>query len=126
MNVPSDLKYSKTHEWVRVEGDTAIVGITDFAQSELGDVVYVDLPEVGKTLKAGDTFGTVESVKTVSDVYAPVSGEVIEVNETLANASEKVNSDPFGEGWMLKVKMADAGELQNLIDAEAYKASVEA
>jgi len=126
VNVPSDLKYSKTHEWVRVEGDTAIVGITDFAQSELGDVVYVDLPEVGKTLKAGDTFGTVESVKTVSDVYAPVSGEVIEVNETLANASEKVNSDPFGEGWMLKVKMADAGELQNLIDAEAYKASVEA
>lgn len=126
MNVPSDLKYNKTHEWVRVEGDVAVVGITDFAQTELGDVVYVDLPEVGKTFKAGETFGTVESVKTVSDVYAPVSGEVVEVNGLLANASETVNKDPFGEGWMIKIKMADASELGNLLDAEGYKAGIEA
>lgn len=126
MNLPSDLKYNKSHEWVRVEGDVAVVGITDFAQAELGDIVYVDLPEAGKSLKAGETFGTVESVKTVSDVYAPVSGEVVEVNSALANASETVNSDPFGEGWMIKIKIANPDELGNLLDADAYKATLEA
>lgn len=126
MNIPSDLKYNKSHEWVRVEGDVAVVGITDFAQAELGDIVYVDLPEAGKALKAGETFGTVESVKTVSDVYAPVSGDVVEVNGALANASEKVNSDPFGEGWMIKIKIADPAEIASLLDADAYKATLEA
>jgi len=126
VNLPSDLKYNKSHEWVRVEGDVAVVGITDFAQAELGDIVYVDLPEAGKSLKAGETFGTVESVKTVSDVYAPVSGEVVEVNSALANASETVNSDPFGEGWMIKIKIANPDELGNLLDADAYKATLEA
>ena len=126
MNVPAELKYNKSHEWVRVEGDVAVIGITDFAQAELGDIVYVDLPEAGKALKAGETFGTVESVKTVSDVYAPVSGEVVEANGALASASELVNSDAFGEGWMIKIKLADPAELGNLLDADGYKASVEA
>lgn len=126
MNVPAELKYNKSHEWVRVEGDVAVIGITDFAQAELGDIVYVDLPEAGKTLKAGETFGTVESVKTVSDVYAPVSGEVVEANGALTSASELVNSDAFGEGWMIKVKMSNPTELGNLLDADSYKASVEA
>ena len=126
MNVPAELKYNKSHEWVRVEGDVAVIGITDFAQAELGDIVYVDLPEAGKALKAGETFGTVESVKTVSDVYAPVSGEVVEANGALASASELVNSDAFGEGWMIKIKLADPADLGNLLDADGYKASVEA
>lgn len=126
MNVPTELKYNKSHEWVRVEGDVATIGITDFAQSELGDIVYVDLPEAGKALVAGETFGTVESVKTVSDVYAPVSGEVIEANAALASASELVNSDAFGEGWMLKVKLSNPADLGNLLDADAYKATLEA
>lgn len=126
MNVPAELKYNKSHEWVRVEGDVAVIGITDFAQAELGDIVYVDLPEAGKALKAGETFGTVESVKTVSDVYAPVSGEVVEANGALTSASELVNSDAFGGGWMIKIKMADPAELGSLLDADGYKASVEA
>lgn len=126
MNVPAELKYNKSHEWVRVEGDVAVIGITDFAQAELGDIVYVDLPEAGKALKAGETFGTVESVKTVSDVYAPVSGEVVEANGALTSASELVNSDAFGEGWMIKIKMANPSELGGLLDADGYKASVEA
>lgn len=126
MNVPAELKYNKSHEWVRVEGDVAVIGITDFAQAELGDIVYVDLPEAGKALKAGETFGTVESVKTVSDVYAPVSGEVVEANGALTSASELVNSDAFGGGWMIKIKMADPAELGCLLDADGYKASVEA
>lgn len=120
-NIPSDLKYTKSHEWVRVEGDVATIGITDFAQSELGDVVYVDLPTVGKALAVGDIFGSVESVKTVSDLYAPVPGEVVEVNSALANASENVNSDPYGDGWMIKIKLT-ASLPGDLMDAEAYGA----
>lgn len=120
-NIPSDLKYTKSHEWVRVEGDVATIGITDFAQSELGDVVYVDLPTVGKALAVGDIFGSVESVKTVSDLYAPVPGEVVEVNSALANASENVNSDPYGDGWMIKIKLT-ASLPGDLMDSEAYGA----
>lgn len=120
-NIPSDLKYTKSHEWVRVEGDTATIGISDFAQSELGDVVYVDLPSVGKMLAVGDIFGSVESVKTVSDLYAPVPGEVVEINESLASASENVNTDPYGNGWMIKIKLS-AEIPADLLDAEAYGA----
>lgn len=121
-NIPGDLKYLKSHEWVRVEGDIATIGITDFAQSELGDVVYVDLPSVGKVLATGETFGSVESVKTVSDVYAPVSGEVIEVNSALASASELVNTDPYGEGYMIKIRIS--AENPDLLTAEAYGAII--
>lgn len=121
-NIPGDLKYLKSHEWVRVEGDIATIGITDFAQSELGDVVYVDLPSVGKVLATGETFGSVESVKTVSDVYAPVSGEVIEVNSALASASELVNTDPYGEGYMIKIRIS--AENPDLLTAEAYGAVI--
>ena len=123
MNVPANLKYTKSHEWVRVDGDVATIGITDFAQSELGDIVYVDLPSVGRALQLEETCGTVESVKTVSDIYAPVAGEVVAVNEALAAQSELVNKDPFGEGWMLKVKMS--GEPKGLLDAAAYQAVLE-
>lgn len=120
-NIPADLKYTESHEWVRVEGDVATIGITDHAQSELGDVVYVDLPTVGKTLAIGDTFGSVESVKTVSDLYAPVAGEVIEVNGELASASELVNSDPYGQGFMIKVRLS--GDVPGtLLDAAGYGA----
>lgn len=122
MNVPSDLKYTKTHEWVRVEGDTATIGITDFAQSELGDVVFVELPNVGRALQKDETFGSVESVKTVSDVYAPVAGEVIDVNSKLGANSELMNSDPFGEGWLIKVRLS--GGTDGLMDASAYEASL--
>jgi glycine cleavage system H protein len=126
MNLPSDLKYSKTHEWVRVDGDVATIGITDFAQHELGDVVYLDLPKAGRTLKAGDPFGTVESVKAVSDLYAPVSGEVIEVNDALAEAPEGINSSPYETGWMLRVRMTPlpaGSQTDDLMDAAAYEAS---
>jgi glycine cleavage system H protein len=120
-NIPAELKYAKSHEWVRVEGDVATIGISDFAQSELGDVVYVDLPKVGTVLAVGDTFGSVESVKTVSDLYAPVAGEVIEVNGLLDSASENVNSDPYEEGYMIKVRLS--GEIPgDLLDATAYSA----
>lgn len=120
-NIPSDLKYTKSHEWVRVDGDVATIGITDFAQSELGDVVYVDLPSVGKTLAVGDIFGSVESVKTVSDLYSPVAGDVVEVNEELKSASENVNTDAYGNGWMIKIKVT-ASLPDDLLDAEAYGA----
>lgn len=119
MNVPGDLKYTKSHEWVRVEGDIATIGITDFAQSELGDIVYVDLPTVGRSVRAEESFGSVESVKTVSDLYAPVAGEVVETNESLGAQSELVNSDPYGGGWMVKIRLADGAD--GLLDAEAYK-----
>ena len=120
-NIPADLKYTESHEWVRVEGDVATIGITDHAQSELGDVVYVDLPTVGKSLAIGETFGSVESVKTVSDLYAPVAGEVIEVNGELASASELVNSDPYGQGFMVKIRLS--GEVPGaLLDAAGYGA----
>ena len=124
MNVPADLKYTKSHEWVRVDGDTATVGVTDHAQSELGDIVFVELPSPGRALKAGDSFGTVESVKTVSDLYAPVSGEVAAVNEALGAQSELLNADPYGAGWLVKIKMGDPGETGALLDAEAYKATL--
>lgn len=122
--VPNDLKYTKSHEWVRVEGDVATIGITDHAQSELGDVVYVDLPNVGRALGAEQTFGSVESVKTVSDVYAPVGGEVVEVNEALGAQSELVNTDPYGGGWMIKIKLSDAGQVGGLLDASEYEATL--
>ena len=123
-NIPNELKYAKSHEWVSVDGDVATIGITDFAQSELGDVVYVELPEVGRTLQAGETFGSVESVKTVSDVYAPVPGEVIEVNGALGAQSELVNTDPYGKGFMLKIRVSDAAAVDQLLDAAGYQASI--
>lgn len=125
MNVPTDLKYTKSHEWVRLDGDIATIGITDHAQSELGDVVFVDLPEVGRALGSGDSFGTVESVKTVSDVYSPIKGEVVEVNGSLGAQAELVNSDPYGDGWMLKIKIESADEVAGLLDPDAYSSSID-
>ena len=120
MAYPDDLRYSKEHEWVRVDGSRATIGITSFAAEELGDIVFVELPEVGTAIKQFATFGVVESVKAVSDLYAPVSGEVVEVNEALRDAPELLNSDPFGEGWIAKVELADPSELDALMDAAAY------
>jgi len=119
--VPSDLRYTKDHEWVRVDGDTATIGVTDFAANQLGDVVFVDLPAVGKAVEQFATFGVVESVKAVSDLYAPVSGEVVEVNPDLGSKPELVNSDPFGDGWMIKVRVGDAGQIGGLLDAAGYE-----
>jgi glycine cleavage system H protein len=119
--VPADLRYTKDHEWVRVEGDTATIGVTDFAAHQLGDVVFVDLPAVGKSVEQFATFGVVESVKAVSDLYAPVSGEVVGVNADLSGSPELVNSDPFGDGWMIRVKVADAAQVEGLLDAAAYE-----
>ena len=121
MNIPAELKYTKDHEWIKIEDDTITVGITDFAQSELGDIVYVEVETVDETLEADEVFGTVEAVKTVSDLFLPVSGEIIEFNEGLEDEPEKVNTDPYGEGWMVKVKFSDASQLDNLMSAEAYK-----
>ena len=120
MSYPDDLRYSKEHEWVRVDGDTATIGITSFAADELGDIVFIELPEVGASLRQFGAFGVVESVKAVSDLYAPISGDVREVNEALRDAPELLNSDPFGEGWIAKVAVADASELDGLMDAAAY------
>jgi glycine cleavage system H protein len=120
MPVPGGLKYSKTHEWVRVEGDTATIGITDHAQSELGDIVYVELPEPGRVIARDDIFGTVESVKAVSDLYTPVSGEVVESNAALADATETVNQDPYNDGWMIKVRLSSSAELEDLLDGPDY------
>lgn len=120
MNVPDNLKYSKDHEWIRVEGGEAYVGITDFAQSQLGDIVFVDVTSVGETLAQGDVFGTIEAVKTVSDAFLPVGGEVLEFNEALNDSPDKVNSDPYGEGWMVKIKITDPAELDVLLGAEDY------
>ncbi|MFN3728141.1 MAG: glycine cleavage system protein GcvH [Fimbriimonadaceae bacterium] len=125
MNVPSDLRYTKSHEWVKLEGDLATIGITDFAQSELGDIVYVEVPSPGRMLGAGETFGQVESVKTVSDVYAPVAGEVVEVNEALTAQSELVNADPYGSGWLLRIRVANPADVDALLDADAYRAVAE-
>ena len=119
--VPADLRYTKDHEWVRVDGDTATIGVTDFAASQLGDVVFVDLPTVGKSIDQFATFGVVESVKAVSDLYAPVSGEVLEVNEELRSNPELVNGEPFGQGWMIKVKVSDAAQVEGLLDAAGYE-----
>ena len=124
MNIPSNLKYSKDHEWVRVEGDIAYIGITDFAQSELGEIVIVDITTEGETLAREAVFGSIEAVKTVSDLFMPLGGEVLEVNPKLEDNPELVNSDPYGEGWMIKVKMTDPSEVGNLLDAEAYKALI--
>lgn len=124
MNIPSNLKYSKDHEWVRVEGDIAYIGITDFAQSELGEIVIVDITTEGETLAQEAVFGSIEAVKTVSDLFMPVGGEVSEVNPKLEDNPELVNSDPYGEGWMIKVKMTNPSEAGNLLDAEAYKALI--
>lgn len=121
MNIPSNLKYSKDHEWVRVEGDMAYIGITDFAQSELGEIVIVDITTEGETLASEAVFGSIEAVKTVSDLFMPVGGKVSEVNPKLEDNPELVNSDPYGEGWMIKVKMTNPSEAGNLLDAEAYK-----
>ena len=122
MNLPENLKYTKEHEWIRAEGDVAFVGITDFAQGELGDIVFVEIETEGESLAAGDTFGTIEAVKTVSDLFMPVTGEVLEFNKTLEDAPELVNSDPYGEGWMVKIAIADVAELEGLLSAEEYSA----
>lgn len=121
MNIPSELKYTKDHEWVRVDGDVVTVGITDFAQGELGDIVYVEVETVDESLDADEIFGTVEAVKTVSDLFLPVSGEIIEFNESLEDEPETVNSDPYGAGWMIKVKCSDVAQLDNLMSADDYK-----
>ena len=124
MNIPSELKYTKDHEWVKIEGDIATVGITDFAQGELGDIVYVEVETLDETLDQEEAFGTVEAVKTVSDLFLPLSGEIIEFNETLEDEPEKVNSDPYGEGWMIKIKMSDASEVDGLMSDADYKALI--
>jgi glycine cleavage system H protein len=124
MNFPDNLKYTKDHEWVRVEGNTAIIGISDFAQSELGDIVYVDINTVGDTLDKEAVFGTVEAVKTVSDLFMPVSGKVLEMNAGLDGAPEKVNKDPYGDGWMIRVEMTNPSEADHLMSAAEYKASI--
>jgi len=121
MNVPENLKYTKDHEWVRIEGDIAVVGITDFAQGELGDIVYVEIETEGETLDQEEVFGSVEAVKTVSDLFMPLSGEIVEFNGNLESNPELVNSDPFGDGWMIKVKLSDASQVDSLLDAAAYK-----
>src|SRR4051812_13397055 len=120
MNFPDNLKYTKDHEWVRVEGDVAIVGITDFAQHELGDIVYVEIETVGQDLKSGDVFGTVEAVKTVSDLFLPVDGVISEINSKLNSNPEVVNTDPYGEGWMVKMKLSNMSDVDALMDAAAY------
>jgi glycine cleavage system H protein len=122
---PADRKYTKTHEWVRLEGTTGTLGITFYAQSELGDMVFVDLPEKGKALVAGEEMGTIESVKAVSEIYAPVSGEVVEVNEVLKDHPEKVNGDPYGDGWLVKVRVGNPKEVEELLSPDAYKSHVE-
>jgi glycine cleavage system H protein len=121
MNIPAELKYTKDHEWVRIDGDVAIVGITEFAQSELGDIVFVEIETIGETLNQEEVFGSVEAVKTVSDLFMPLSGEILEFNEALEGNPELVNSDPYGEGWMIKIKLTDASEYDQLLDAASYE-----
>ena len=123
-NVPANLKYSNDHEWLRVEGDVAVIGITDYAQSQLGDIVFVDVPTVGETIEANEVFGSIEAVKTVSDAFSPVSGEVIEFNEAVEGDSSLVNKDPYGEGWLIKIKMSNPAEVDALLDAAAYEALI--
>lgn len=120
MKIPADLKYTKDHEWVKVEGNTAIIGITHFAQSELGDIVYVDVDTLNETIEKEEVFGSVEAVKTVSDLFMPISGEIIEFNEALGDEPEKVNKDPYGEGWMIKIAISDASQLDELLSAAEY------
>ncbi len=121
MNIPEDLKFTKDHEWVKIEGDIATVGITDFAQGELGDIVYVDVETVDESIELNEVFGSVEAVKTVSDLFMPLSGEIIEFNELLEDAPEKVNTDAYGDGWMIKIKMSNDSEISGLLDASGYK-----
>lgn len=121
---PKDLKYDKEHEWVKVEGDIAVIGISDFAQDQLGEIVYVDMPAVGDEIIAGESFGEVESVKSVSELFSPLSGEIVEVNEALGDAPETVNEDCYGDGWMIKVKMADAAQIDDLMSADEYEAFI--
>lgn len=125
MNIPSNLKYTKDHEWIKIEGNIATVGITDFAQGELGDIVYVDVDTLDDTVAEGDVFGSVEAVKTVSDLFMPLTGEVIEFNETLEEEPELVNSDPYEKGWMIKLEISDMAQIEDLLDAEAYKTLIE-
>ncbi|OLE54535.1 MAG: glycine cleavage system protein H [Acidobacteria bacterium 13_1_20CM_3_53_8] len=120
-NIPDDLHYSKDHEWLRVEGDTGVIGITDYAQNSLGDVVYVELPKAGEPFGAHESFGTVESVKAVSEIFTPVSGEVVEVNDALSDEPEKVNNDPYGEGWMVRMRLSNPGEVDSLLTAAEYE-----
>jgi len=122
MNVPANLHYTKDHEWLRVEGDSAYAGVTDFAQSELGDIVFIEIETLGETLKKEEVFGTIEAVKTVSDMFMPVSGGVVEVNPAITDTPDLVNKDPYGKGWMIKIKMSDPAEVKELLDAEKYKA----
>jgi glycine cleavage system H protein len=121
MNIPADLKYTKDHEWIRVQGTTATIGITDFAQGELGDIVYIDISTVGKDVGEHEVFGTVEAVKTVSDLYMPVSGKVLEVNSLLDGSPEKVNADPYGDGWMVKIQLKNVADISGLLSADQYK-----
>lgn len=120
MNIPANLKYTKEHEWISVEGETATIGVTDFAQGELGDIVFIEVETIGEMLEQSETFGTIEAVKTVSDLFMPVSGEVLEFNENLNSNPELVNKDPYGEGWIIKAKVSDPSEMNNLLDASAY------
>ena len=124
MNFPEDLKYTKDHEWLRIEGDVAVVGVTDFAQSELGDIVFVEIETEGEVLEAEEVFGSVEAVKTVSDLFMPVSGEIIEFNQDLEANPEVVNEDPYGNGWMIKIKMSDPSEVEQLLDHDAYQQEI--
>lgn len=124
MNIPVNLKYTADHEWVKIEGDTATVGVTDFAQGELGDIVYVEVETVGDTLQKGEEFGTVEAVKTVSELFLPLSGEIVEFNDSLESEPEKVNTDPYGAGWMIKMKISNPDEIAELLDDAAYKALI--
>ena len=124
MSIPTNLKYTKEHEWIRIEGEMAFVGITDFAQSELGEIVFVEVETVGETLAAGEVFGTVEAVKTVSDLYLPIDGKVIEFNEELEDAPELVNDDPFGKGWMIKLEITDASQIEGLLSAAEYESLI--
>jgi len=124
MTFPQDLKYTKDHEWIKIDGDTGIVGITDFAQNELGDIIYVDLKAVGSSFKQNEIFGTVEAVKTVSDLFIPVSGTILEINESLAADASVVNNDPYGKGWMVKVKLSNPAQIEELLSAEGYKVLV--
>ena len=125
MNFPKDLKYTKDHEWIRVEGEFAFIGVTDFAQHELGDIVYVEIDTKGETLSQEETFGTIEAVKTVSDIFMPVGGEVIEINPGLESKPEMVNQDPYGEGWMIKIKLTNPAEVKDLMTADEYKQTIE-
>lgn len=122
--IPNELKYTNDHEWIKVDGNTGIIGITDYAQGELGDVVFVDIAEDLSEIKSGEAFGTIEAVKTVSDLFAPCDGKVIEINSSLADDPQKVNSDPYGEGWLIKIEISDPSQLDSLLDAEAYKSQI--